>query len=106
MTHMRTMLASVAVLALTVGITSRADLPSEPETPPAPDYLIIATDTAPAAGQTDESAEDSAKMGGEESTDGARLGETTETESDKIDQPRDQDRTAGDASGDAHSTHQ
>jgi hypothetical protein len=101
-------LASAAVVALTLGVTSRADLPTEHELPlPQGSIIIAAEDTAAGAGQTDESAEDSAKMGQEEGThEGAQLGETPETESDKIDQPKDQDRTAGDASGDKDSTQQ
>ena len=108
MTHTRTMLASAAVIALTVGITSRADVPSEPEAPPAPEYMIIAADdTAPAAGQADESAEDSAKMGKEEGThEGANLGATPENDTDKIDQPARRNPTTGDTSGDYNGTPQ
>jgi hypothetical protein len=98
------MLASAAVIALTVGITSRADVPSEPEAPPAPEYLIIAADdTAPAAGQADESAEDSAKMEG--THEGANLGATPENDTQKIEQPARRNPTTG-AAGDYNGTPQ
>ncbi|MFO7477355.1 MAG: hypothetical protein R6X03_03225 [Methyloceanibacter sp.] len=101
-------LASAAVIALTLGVTSRADIPAERDFPLPPDAIILAAeDSAAGAGQTEDTAEDSAKMGKEERThEGAQLDETPETESDKIDQPKDQGRTAGDASGDKDSTQQ
>lgn len=108
MTHTGTMLASAAVIALTVGITSRADLRTEPAAPPPLDHMIIATDdTAPQAGQTNDDAEDSAKMGKEEGThEGAHLGATPENDTDKIDQPARRNPTTGNTSGDYKSAPQ
>jgi hypothetical protein len=87
MTRSRTWLASAAVIALTVGVTSRADLSMEPEWPRPPGSVIIAADdSAAAAGRAEESAEHSAKMGKEEGThEGAPLG--AESDTNKIDQP-------------------
>ncbi len=101
MTHTRTMLASAAVIALTVGVLSRADVPSEQEAPPVPEHLIIAADdTATQAGRTDESAEGSAKMGEESGThEGADLGATKENDTDKIDQPARRNPTTSNAPG-------
>jgi hypothetical protein len=105
MTHTGTMLASAAVIALTVGITSRADVPSEREAPLPPEYMIIAADdAAPQAGQTDESAKDSAKEEGTHG--GANLGATPENDTDKIDQPARRNPTTGDTSGDYNGTPQ
>lgn len=108
MTRSGTWLASAAVIALTIGVTSRADLPTEHELPLPPGSMIVAAeDTAAGVGQTEESAEDSAKMGKEEDTqEGAQLGETPKTDTDKIDQPPREDKTAGDTSGQTDSTPQ
>ena len=98
----RTMLASAAVIALTMGVTSRADLPSEQAAPPVPEYLIIAADdTASQAGQMDEGAEGSVKMGEEPGThEGADLGATKESDTGKIDQPARRNPTTSNAPGD------
>ena len=104
MTRSGTWLASAAVIALTIGVTSRADLPTERELPLPPGSIIVAAeDTAAGAGQTEESAEDSAKMGKD---DGTQLGEPPKTDTDKIDQPPREDRTAGESSGQTDSTPQ
>jgi hypothetical protein len=106
MTHASTLVASAAVIALTLGITSRADTPSEKADPLSPHYIIIAAaDTAPAAGQTEENAEenaqDSAKMGEEEGThEGANLGATPENDTSKIDQAARRNPITGNTTGD------
>lgn len=108
MTRSGTWLSSAAVIALTIGVTSRADLPTERELPLPPGSIIVAAeDTAAGAGQTEESAEDSAKMGKDDGTqEGAQLGEPPKTDTDKIDQPPREDRTAGESSGQTDSTPQ
>jgi hypothetical protein len=108
MTRSGTWLASAAVIALTIGVTSRADLPTERDLPLPPDSLIVAAeDSAAATGQTEESAEDSAKMGKEEGTqEGAELGDAPKTDTDKIDQPAREDKTAGETAGQTDSTPQ
>jgi hypothetical protein len=100
MTRSGTWLASAAVIALTIGVTSRADIPTEVETPLPPESIIVAADDSAAdAGQTEETAEDSAKMGKEEGThQGAQLGATPENDTDKIDQPERRNPTTGDDS--------
>lgn len=105
MTRSGTWLASAAVVALTLGVTSRADLPTERERPLPPGSMIVAAEDAAGIGQTEESAGDSAKMGEDEGTkEGAELGETPKTETDKIDQPAREDKTAGETSGQSDST--
>lgn len=106
MTRSGTWLASAAVIALTVGVTSRADVPAERETPLPPESIIVAAeDSAANVGQTDEN--DSAKMGKDDGKkEGAELGETPETDSDKVDQPQREDKTAGESSGQTDSTPQ
>jgi hypothetical protein len=95
MTRSGTGLASAAVIALTMGVVSRADLPAESETRLPPESIILAAeDGAADAGQTEET--DSAKMGKEDGTqEGAALGDAPESESDKVDQPDRGDKTAG-----------
>lgn len=98
MTRSGTWFASAAMIALTVGVTSRADIPTQRESPLPPESIIVAADdSAPAAGQTEENAADSAKMGKEEGThQGAQLGATPENDTDKIDQPERRNPTTGD----------
>jgi hypothetical protein len=77
-------------------------MPSETEAPLSPSYMIIAADdTAPNAGETEENAEDSTKMGKEEGTHkGENLGATPENDTSKIDQPARRNPTTGNTSGD------
>ena len=98
MTRAGTVLASAAVIALTVGITSRADVPTEQELPLPPGSIIVAAENgAPAGSQTEESA----KMGKEEGTqEGPNLGATPENDTAKIDQPARRNPTTSNASGD------
>jgi hypothetical protein len=104
MTRSGTWLASAAVIALTVGVTSRADVPTEREFPLPPDSLIVAAEDA---AQTEESAADSAKMGKDEGThEGAALGAKPESDTNKIDQPARRNPTSDNASGDYNGTPQ
>jgi hypothetical protein len=108
MTRSGTWLASAAVIALTVGVTSRADLPTKHELPlPQGSIIIAAEDTAAGVGQKDETAEDLAKMGTEEGThQGAHLGETPESDTSKVDQPARRNPTSDNTSGDYNGTPQ
>jgi len=91
MTPSGTWLASAAVIALTIGVTSRADVPADTSRPLPPGSFIVAADDREAAtGQ--ESAQDSAKMGREAgSHKGGKLDTPSESESNKIDQPQHQE---------------
>jgi hypothetical protein len=105
MTQSTTWLASAAVIALTLGVTSRADVPMEKELPLPPGSIIIAANEA--AGQTEDNAEESAKMGKEAGThEGAGQGATPESDSAKMDQPARRGAATGDGSGDYNGTSQ
>jgi hypothetical protein len=82
MTQGRTAIVSAAVIALTFGIGGQSLTPVPSEQPLSTgDILIVTDDTAPQAGQTESSAEDSAKMGNEEGTrEGENLGATPEND--------------------------
>jgi hypothetical protein len=97
MTCSATWLTSAAVLALTLGVTSRADVPAHKELFSPPGNIVLAAeDSAPVAGQPEENAEDSAKMGKEEGThEGAGHGATPESDTGKIDQPARRNPTTG-----------
>ena len=104
MTQGRTSIASAAVIALTFGIGGQTLTPVQKEKPLSTgDILIVTNDTAPQAGQTEDRADESAKMGKEEGTqEGEGLGATPENDTAKIDQPARQNPpsgTAGDYNG-------
>lgn len=105
MTQANLLVASAAVIALTLGVTSRADAPKEIDAPlPLGTLIIAADDMQPAAGQPD--GEDSAKMGEEAGThEGANLGDTPENDTDKVDQPARRNPTTGAGSADQNGTH-
>jgi hypothetical protein len=94
-------LASAAVIALSLVVTSRADIATDDNDLLLPlGSIVLAADGAPAAGQTEESAEDSAKMGKESGThEGSDLGATPESDTNKVDQPARRNPTTGDSSG-------
>ena len=99
MSQARTLLASAAVIALTMGITSRADQPTDVDRPLPPGSFLVATDDTAAVGQPEESAQDSAKMGKEEGThEGAELGDVPDSDTKMIDQP-ERNPTTGELSG-------
>lgn len=105
MTQANLLVASAAVIALTLGVTSRADAPKEIDAPlPLGTLIIAADDMQPAVGQPD--SEDSAKMGEDAGThEGANLGATPENDTDKVDQPARRNPTTGAGSADQNGTH-
>ena len=69
MTHAKSFLASAAVIALTLGITGQTLAPVETEEPLSTnDILVVTNDPGPGPGQTDETTEESAKMGQQNGT--------------------------------------
>jgi hypothetical protein len=104
MTQGRTFIASAAVIALIFGIGDQTPTPVPPEQPLSTgDIVIVTNDAAPQAGQTEDNAEESAKMGQEEGThEGDSLGATPENDTAKIDQPARRNPTTDNsgASGD------
>jgi hypothetical protein len=88
MTRSGPWLASAALIALTIGITSRVDLPTETQRPlPPGSFTVAAGDTAAEAGQTEQS--------------GANLGATSERDTSKIDQPARRNPTTDNGPGDS-----
>jgi hypothetical protein len=105
MTRSGIWLPSAAVIALTVGITSRADVVTEMDRPLPPGSFIVAADNAAETAQIEQNAQDSAKMGKEEGTqEGSDLGATPENETDKVDQPARRNQTTGSESGNYNGT--
>jgi hypothetical protein len=106
MTHANVLIASAAVIALTLGVTGETTAPRDAPPLSTSDITVAMDDTAPAPGQTEENAEDSAKMGKEEGThEGANLGATPENDTAKIDQPARRNPTTGNT-GDTNGTQQ
>lgn len=103
MTQGRTFMASAAVIALTFGIGGQTPRPVPPEQPLSTgDIVIVTNDAAPQAGQTEDSADQSAKMGQEAGThEGDNLGATPENDTAKIDQPARRNPTTDNSAGDA-----
>jgi hypothetical protein len=86
-----------AVATLMFGVTGAMATSNEQGATLSQENLVIAADdSAPAAGETDENAEDSAKMGDEEGThEGPDLGATPENDTSKVDQPARRNPTTG-----------
>ena len=83
MTKTSTLIASAAVIALTLGVTSRADVPTEKESILPPGAIIVAADEA-----QPENTQGSAKMGEEAGTQqGTDIGVVPENDTKKVDQP-------------------
>ena len=107
MTLARTYIVSAAVIALTFGIGDQTLTPVPNEEPLSNgDIVIVTNDTASQAGQTEDSADQSAKMGKEEGTnEGENLG-ATPSDTAKIDQPArgnpTSDNSSGNTGGDQH----
>ena len=100
MTQSRLVLTG-AVAVLMFGVTGAMATPNEQGAAPLQENLVIATDDTAPADETDENAEDSAKMGQEEGThEGPDLGATPENDTSKIDQPARKNPTTGGASED------
>jgi hypothetical protein len=85
MTQANTLVASAAVIALTLGIGGQTPTPVQQEQPlSTDDILVVTNDGALKAGQTDESAEESAKMGEQEGTQsGENQGDVPKSKTDK-----------------------
>jgi hypothetical protein len=97
MKHANMLVASAAVIALTLGVTSRADTDKQTQAPLPLGSFIVAADDTPAAGKVDDG-EGSAKMGEEPGThEGDNLGATPENDTSKIDQPARRNPTTGEA---------
>jgi hypothetical protein len=101
-------MASAAVVALTFGIGGQTLTPVQQEEPLSTgDIVIVTNDAAPQAGQTEDNADLSAKMGKEEGThEGENLGATPENDTAKIDQPARRNPTTDNSSGDTSTTTQ
>jgi hypothetical protein len=85
MTQANTLVASAAVIALTLGIGGQTPTPVQQEQPLSTgDILVVTNDAAPQAGQTDESAEESANMGKQEGTQsGENQGDVPKSKTDE-----------------------
>jgi hypothetical protein len=101
MSEAKAVLASVAVIALTFGITGPTIAPVDTEEPLSTKDILIATnDTAAETGQIEESAQEPAKMGKQEGTqEGDNLGATPESYIAKVDQPPHRNPTTDNTSG-------
>lgn len=97
MTQAISFIAGAAVIALTFGITGKTLDPIEQEEPiSTSDILIVTNDTAAEVGQTEDSVDESAKMGKEAGThEGDNLGAMPENDTAKIDQPDRRNPTTG-----------
>jgi hypothetical protein len=96
MTKTSTLIASAAVIALTLGVTSRVDEPTEKEPTLPPGAIIVAADEAQPAADQGENGQGSAKMGEEYGTqEGAYLGATPQSDTKKVDQPDRRNPTIG-----------
>jgi hypothetical protein len=91
MTKTSTLIASAAVIALTLGVTSRADVPTEKESILPPGAIIVADDEAQS-----QNTQGSAKMGEEADTqEGTDIGVVPENDTKKVDQPDRRNPTTG-----------
>ena len=94
MLQTNTLLAGAAVVALTLGVTGQIQAIPDREKPLAKsDIMVVTNDTAPTAGQ-EENSEELAKMGKEEGThQGTEMGATSERDTQKVEQPQRQNST-------------
>jgi hypothetical protein len=67
MTRSGPWLASAAVIALTMGVTSRADVPTESDRPLPPGSFVVATGNGVEAGRSEERAQDTGHEPGDDS---------------------------------------
>ena len=101
MTKTSTLIASAAVIALTLGVTSRADVPTEKESILPPGAIIVAADEA-----QPENTQGSAKMGEEAGTQqGTDIGVVPENDTKKVDQPDRRNPTTGATASDQNAAH-
>ena len=106
MTKNSTLIASAAVIALTLGVTSRADVPARPESILPPGAIIIAADEAQPATDQGENSQGSAKMGEDSGTqEGADIAGTPESDTKKVDQPDRRNPTTGATASDQNPAH-
>ena len=101
MTKTSTLIASAAVIALTLGVTSRADVSTEKESILPPGAIIVAADEA-----QPENTQGSAKMGEEAGTQqGTDNGAVPENDTKKVDQPDRRNPTTGATASDQNAAH-
>ena len=101
MTKTSTLIASAAVIALTLGVTSRADVPTKKESILPPGAIIVAADEA-----QPENTQGSAKMGEEAGTqEGTDIGAVPENDTKKVDQPDRRNPTTGATASDQNAAH-
>jgi hypothetical protein len=82
MTQANALVASAAVIALTLGVTGKTTAPRDEPPLSTSDIVIAAEDSGPTMGQSEDSAEESAKMGKEEGTQsGENEGDVPESQS-------------------------
>jgi hypothetical protein len=106
MTKTSTLIASAAVIALTLGVTSRADVPIEKESILPPGAIIVAADEAQPAANQNENSQGSAKMGEEAGTqEGADIGVVPEIDTKKVEQPDRRNPTTGATASDQNASH-
>jgi hypothetical protein len=88
MLQTNTLLAGAAVVALTLGVTGQIKtIPDRDKPLSKSDIIVVTNDTGPTA-ETEENAEQSAKMGKEEGEhQGTEVGATSKSETQKIEQP-------------------
>lgn len=97
MTQARQLIATAAAIALTFGISGKTLDPIEQDEPISTgDILIVTNDSA--AGQIEDSADQSAKMGKEGGHEGDHLGAVPENDTAKIDQSGRRNPTTGNSS--------
>ena len=106
MTKTSTLIASAAVIALTLGVTSRADVPTKKELILPPGAIIVAADQDQPATDQGENSQGSAKMGEESGTqEGADIGGTSESDTKKVDQPDRRNPPTGATASDQNPAH-
>jgi hypothetical protein len=98
MAQMSNLIASAAVIALTLGMGD-ALTPAPNEMPYSNSDIVIVANDPPPSAQTEDSATESAKMGEEEGTHTGAQGEKAENDTSKIDQPERRNETTSNLSG-------
>ena len=105
MTKTSTLIATAAVIALTLGVTSRADVPEKESILP-PGAIIVAADEAQPKDTQPENTQGSAKMGEEAGTQqGTDIGVVPEKDTKKVDQPDRRNPTPGATASDQNAAH-
>lgn len=99
------LVASAAVIALTLGVTSRAEPPKQIEAPLPLGTMIIAADDMQPSADPAENSQGSAKMGEEEGVHEGDVGATPESDTNEVDQPARHNPSTGAAAGDQTGAH-